>query len=133
MGIFIICGALFVICILLAWLGEYCNLFTINIIGFAGAFIMGIILFISACFLPTLRSDFDYTKEKYYNLKAQVEFVESDMILNDANLRNQVLEMNNKIASHRVYSKNWWIGNFYSEEIGNLPRLQWKNELNLNN
>ena len=128
MGIFILLGCLVIFGFFMAYFGDYYEVFLLECIGRVAGIISSFILVILLCFLPTLQSDFDYTKEKYYNLKSQVEYVESDMIFNDANLRNQVLEMNNKIASHKVYSKNWWIGKFYSEEIGNLPRLQWKSE-----
>ena len=64
----------------------------------------------------------------HYNLKAQVEYIDKDDIVTSENLRNQVLNMNNTIDSHRVYHKNIWIGDFYSEKIGNLPKLEWKSK-----
>ena len=76
--------------------------------------------------LLTIEKDFEYTEAQYNNLKEQVEDVEYDYILTDANLRNQVLEMNNKIAKHRTYCDNPWVGLWYSERIGNLENLQWK-------
>lgn len=73
-----------------------------------------------------LKSNFAYNEDRYNNLKAQVEMCDRDDIVTDANLRNQVLEMNNDIAKHRQYSKNVWIGMYYSEHLGSLEPLQWK-------
>ena len=74
----------------------------------------------------TLSSEFAYTEAQYNNLKKQVEYADQDDIVTDANLRNQVLEMNNTISEHKCYSSNIWIGVWYSERIGNLEPLKWK-------
>ena len=134
MGFFIVFGSLLVLSILLAYAscrwfwGDFCCVLAC-VFGIISAFVLAVALIA----LPIQQSEFDYTKEEYYNLKVQVEYVESDIVLNDANLRNQVLEMNNKISSHKVYSRNWWVGVYYSKEIGNLPKLQWKNEFKAQN
>ena len=73
-----------------------------------------------------LKSNFAYNEDRYNNLKAQVEMCDRDDIVTDDNLRNQVLEMNNDIAKHRQYSKNKWIGMYYSKHFGTLEPLQWK-------
>jgi len=73
-----------------------------------------------------LKSNFAYNEDRYNNLKAQVEMCDRDDILTDANLRNQVLDMNNDISKHKQYSKNVWIGMYYSERLGSLEPLQWK-------
>lgn len=75
--------------------------------------------------LLTIEKDFDYIEAQYNNLKEQVEYVDYDYILTDANLRNQVLKMNNTIAKHRTYCDNPWLGLWYSERIGNLENLEW--------
>lgn len=52
------------------------------------------------CIIPDIivtRIKFDYIKEEYHNLELQVNTIEYDDIVTGANLRNQVLEMNNKI------------------------------------
>jgi len=74
----------------------------------------------------TLENDFEYIESKYYNLKNQVEYVDKDDIVTSENLRNQVLHMNNTIDKHRIYHKNFVMGDFYSERIGNLKKLEWK-------
>ena len=73
---------------------------------------------------------FDYIKEEYHNLELQINTIDYDDIVTGANLRNQVLEMNNKISEHKVYSKSILIGIWYSEEIGNLKPLEWKSKKN---
>ena len=75
--------------------------------------------------LLTIEKDFDYIEAQYNNLKEQVDYVDYDYILTDANLRNQVLEMNNTIAKHYTYCDNPWLGLWYSERIGNLENLEW--------
>lgn len=75
-----------------------------------------------------LKSSWDYQEDQYNNLKMQVEMCDRDDIVTDANLRNQVLERNNNIAKHRQYSKNKWIGMYYSEHLGTLEPLQWKSD-----
>lgn len=72
-----------------------------------------------------LNYEFDYIKEEYGNLKQQVEYVRKDNVVTSENLRNQVLEMNNKISEHKIYSKNMFIGIYYSKDIGNLEKLVW--------
>ena len=76
----------------------------------------------------TLKSDWEYYKAQYYNLRQQVEYVDKDDIMTSENLRNQVLNMNNKIDAHKIYHNNFWLNDFYSEEIGNLPKLEWKSK-----
>ena len=129
MGIFIVFGCLLVLSIIFVYASYrwYCD--DLCVLGWVLGVISAFALAVALIALLVRQSEFDYTKEQYYNLKSQVEYVETDIILNDANLRNQVFEMNNKISSHKVYSRNWWVGTYYSKEIGNLPKLQWKNEL----
>ena len=131
MGLFIVLGMVLVLGFFAAYVGVYYDCDILDTIGWISSIASSVGFVIALLFLPTLQSEFDNTKEQYYNLKAQVEYVESDIVLNDANLRNQVLEMNNKISTHKVYSRNWWVGVYYSKEIGNLPKLQWKNEFNV--
>ena len=94
-----------------------------------GSILVGIIALIACLSISfTLKSDWEYYKAQYYNLRQQVEYVDKDDILTSENLRNQVLDMNNKIDSHKIYHNNFWLKDFYSEEIGNLPKLEWKSK-----
>ena len=85
------------------------------------------------CIIPDIistRIEFDCIKEEYHNLELQINTIEYDDIVTGANLRNQVLEMNNKISVHKVLSKNIMVNLWYSEEIGNLKPLEWKSKKN---
>ena len=98
------------------------------ICGIGSIFISTIALTVCLSIGFTLESDWEYYKAQYYNLKQQVEYVDKDDIITSENLRNQVLDMNNKIDSHKIYHNNFWLKDFYSEEIGNLPKLEWKSK-----
>ena len=63
----------------------------VTFIGIIDSVVSGIIFVIMLSILTTIDSDFDYTKEKYYNLKNQIEYVSHDDIVTSKNLRNQVL------------------------------------------
>ena len=97
-----------------------------------GAGLLALVTFgILICMVPDIEKahiEFDYIKEKYYNLERQINTIEYDVIVTDKNLRNQVLEMNNIISEHKVKSKNIWVDAWYSEEIGKLKPLEWKSK-----
>jgi hypothetical protein len=90
-----------------------------------GAIVGGIAVVIISIVLINEENEFAYNKEQYYNLQKQVETLSKDDIVTGENLRNQVLEMNNMISKHKIYSKSSWVGVFYSEEIGSLEPLEW--------
>lgn len=124
LGIILIC--LFILGILFWTIGDKYDSFGSVIFGIFGS-IVGIIGTIVIIIVGiTLENDFEYTESQYYNLKSQVEYVDKDDIVTSENLRNQVLYMNNTIDKHRIYHKNFIIGDFYSERIGNLKKLEWK-------
>ena len=108
------------------------------IAGFICWYIGGILLSLFMglallCIIPDIiitRLKFDYIKEEYHNLELQINTIEYDDIVTGANLRNQVLEMNNKISEHKVFSKSIMLNLWYSEEIGKLKPLEWKSKKN---
>ena len=120
---------LFIVGIILTYyfFDEWCGEIGI-ITGIASLFIGVALLILIPDAIITYNSEFDYIKEEYYNLERQVNTIEYDDIVTDKNLRSQVLEMNNKISKHKVYSKSKIIGIWYSEEIGNLKPLEWKSK-----
>ena len=101
-----------------------------------GCLIAGVVgmIFVGGTFLVLVGvlcvkpAEFAWNEQQYYNLKAQVEYVEFDYSLSDNNLRNQVLEMNDDIACHRAFSHNWFVGVFYCEHLGELEPLKWRAE-----
>ena len=118
----------FVLGIVFIYVGNEYDYFGLFMFGAIAACFSFIGLIICGCIGITLESDWEYTEAQYYNLKAQVEYIDKDDIVTSENLRNQVLNMNNKIDSHRIYHKNIWVGDFYSEKLGNLPKLEWKSK-----
>lgn len=124
------------IIIILFFVGAFCFLFFFDSLSYGILYVGGSLLSLFMglallCIIPDIivtRIKFDYIKEEYHNLELQVNTIEYDDIITSANLRNQVLEMNNKISEHKVYSKNIWVNLWYSEEIGNLKPLEWKSK-----
>ena len=71
---------------------------------------------------------FENTIEQYKNIKTQVEDYNSlpdsaKLISLEYDIREDVLAMNNTISKHEVMSQSIWKGLWYSEEVGNLPKL----------
>ena len=71
---------------------------------------------------------FENTIEQYKNLKTQVEDYNSlpdsaKLISLEYDIREDVLAMNNTISKHKVMHESIWKGLWYSEEVGNLPKL----------
>ena len=119
---------IFALALVFTYVGMKYDCFGLFLLGAIPACLVLIALIICICVGMTIESDWEYTEAQYYNLKAQVEYIDKDDIVTSENLRNQVLDMNNTIDSHRVYHKNMWVGDFYSEKIGNLPKLEWKSK-----
>lgn len=131
MGILITIIILFIAGFICIYYGD--NNFYSDILVVGGILLSLIIGLALLCIIPDIistRIKFDYIKEEYHNLELQINTIEYDDIVTGANLRNQVLEMNNKISEHKVYSKNIWVNLWYSEEIGNLKPLEWKSKKN---
>ena len=110
------------IVIILFFVGAFCFLYffdSFSDIIYVGGLLLSLIMGLALlCIIPDIiltRIKFDYIKEEYHNL------------------RNQVLEMNNKISEHKVYSKNIMVNLWYSEEIGNLKPLEWKSKKSYHN
>lgn len=119
-------GVLTLIGIMLMIISNHSYKFDYGTTGCFVAFFSGLCFIGALVVTIDLKSNFAYKEDRYNNLKAQVEMCDRDDIVTGANLRNQVLEMNNDIAKHRQYSKNVWIGMYYSERLGSLEPLQWK-------
>ena len=105
------------------WYREGCL-----IAGVTGMIFVGGTFLVLVGVLCVKPAEFAWNEQQYYNLKAQVEYVDFDYSLSDNNLRNQVLEMNDDIACHRAFSHNWFVGVFYCEHLGELEPLKWRAE-----
>lgn len=137
----ILFAALFVGCFLLGllfyWLYEICSIkwddfFTV--LGIANFIVSGVCFVALACVLVSLigqNAEFEQDKERYYNTKNMIEEcceMASDSTKNTIiyDNRSRILEINNMISEHKVYSKNKWKNVWYSEEIGNLKPIEYK-------
>ena len=134
MLLIIVLGALMLIGILMAAISHirtknfYYPFLNLEAPGWIITFTSGLVVLVMTICTIDLKSNFAYQEDQYNNLKMQVEMCGRDDIVTDANLRNQVLDMNNDIAKHRQYSKNVWIGMYYSKHLGTLEPLQWKSD-----
>lgn len=98
------------------------------IAGVVGMILIGVAFLALVGKLCVKPAEFAWNEQQYYNLKAQVEYVDFDYSLSDNNLRNQVLKMNDDIARHKAFSHNWLVGIFYCERLGELEPLKWRAE-----
>lgn len=132
MGVLIIIIILFIAGIICWYISDN-NYY--SVILYVGGILLSVFMgFALLCIIPDTiltRIEFDCIKEEYHNLELQINTIEYDDIVTGANLRNQVLEMNNKISVHKVLSKNIMVNLWYSEEIGNLKPLEWKSKKNM--
>lgn len=77
----------------------------------------------------------ELTKAEYLEIQREVQQIsrlggqECDLtVLAKKDLFENVREMNKTIDKHRIYNKSLWLNWFYSEEIGNLPKLDYVSE-----
>lgn len=129
---FVILGLLLAACIVAIIYGTrkgYDSL--VEICGWAVGICVFIALIVCTCSLPWKR-DIKYNKAKYEELKREVQQVskmsekECDLtILAKKDLFEDVRIMNNYIDKNKTYCDSWWIGWFYSREIGNLEKIDY--------
>ena len=91
--------------------------------------LIALIICVSA--LPWKR-DIQYDIARYEELKREVQQVskmsgkECDLtILAKKDLFEDVRRMNNYIDKNKTYCDSWWVGWFYSREIGNLEKINY--------
>lgn len=105
------------------------NDYTVPVIFWlAIAFLLNLGIYAS---LVNIGKEFEYTIEKYGNLKTLVEEYNETVDSTgypelEYDIRKQVVDMNNEISEHKVMRKSIWKGPWYSKEIGDLPKLSVK-------
>lgn len=123
MGIFIILGIIFIICIISGIIGtlrDNCDLaffgyfFTILAIG-------GIIG--CGCTLINRGRTFESQIIEYNNTKALVESYKGKEYGNTPALTEKIIDINDLIAKHKAFAGNWFTGIWFSEKIGNLEPI----------
>ena len=127
---------------------TFITLIAVGVLSFLGAtklqdkseftaFICGVVLFFDILAIIVLPLDlinrnarFEYQIERYNNVQQMVEEYNSlpDSSAHrieslEADIRDKILDVNNTIAEHKVMSKSLWTGPWYSEKVGNLPKL----------
>jgi Na+/melibiose symporter-like transporter len=127
-GIF---GLLLVGSIVAIIIGEKRYADGLEICGWVMGIFTLIALIICVCALPWKR-DVRYDITKYEELKREVQQVskmsgkECDLtILAKKDLFEDVRKMNNYIDKNKTYCDSWWVGWFYSREIGNLEKINY--------
>lgn len=103
----------------------------LEVLGWIVGFCTLITIIICICNLPWKR-DVQYDITKYEELKREVQQVskmsgkECDLtILAKKDLFEDVRGMNNYIDKNKTYCDSWWVGWFYSREIGNLEKINY--------
>ena len=94
---------------------------------------MGILTFVCTIILTITevpwKKNIEYDISRYQELKNEVQAVRrSDcdvLLLLDKDLYSEVRKMNNYIDKNKIYCDSWWIGWFYSSEIGDLPKISY--------
>jgi len=89
------------------------------IIWLVTAFLLNLCTYAS---LININKSFEYTVERYENLKKTVDECYSDTYI-DLYLRDEVISMNNEISKHKVMHNSIWKGPWYSKEVGELPKI----------
>lgn len=77
--------------------------------------------------------DIEMTRAKYSELKREVQQIseleekECDLtVIIQKDLFEEVRKMNENIDKNRIYCTSPWVGLFYSEEIGNLEKINYR-------
>lgn len=121
----IILGISLLLSIILIVLGKH---FWCDACEYIGVAILScaIVCFVTvACFSIDRKNYFKYQIEEYENVKMQVEAYNRDTTtIENITLRQSVLDENNMVSKNKVFSKSKWVGPWYSEEIGNLEKLE---------
>lgn len=105
--------------IFLAIVGEKKNLEILGIIGTFGT-LLSLTVLVCIIFLIKTKRSIECDKNEYYELKYAVEQT------GGIGLEEKVLEFNDKINENRIKSQSKWVGLFYSEEVGKLPKLEYR-------
>lgn len=131
MLVFIILGLLLVGSIFAIIYGEKKYAEGLEVCGWIIGICVTIAIIACTCNIPW-RRDVEYDKAKYEELKREVQQVskmsekECDLtILAKKDLFEDVRKMNNYIDENKTYYDSWWIGWFYSSEIGELPKIDY--------
>ena len=101
--------------------------------GWVFSVLSAVILIIALAIAYPSKAKVEYDIAIYNELKAEVQQLSTLggdncelNLLARGELFNKVREMNNYIDKNRIKSKSPWVSIFYSEEIGNLEKIELK-------
>lgn len=125
MGLIIISGIVAIIGIILCIISDRGYPTTKGFIGSALAIFSGGFFLVSLCILIDLQGSFDEEISDYYALKEVIEYNRSSMSEFE---RVGVIELIHKknctINDHKIWYDNFWVGVYFSKEIGELEYLK---------
>lgn len=131
MGIILICGIVFIVCLIAAILVDKYGGYDsegISTCCMAAATISMIIIICALFTRINLNNSFEKFKIDYANTVVLVESYQGGEYGNMPELTGKILDINATIAKHKSYVGNFWTGSWYSEEIGNLEPITFKKE-----
>lgn len=108
-----------VVFVILEIVGENLESDLLQMIGCFGSLISLFALVALGCCIKTKRS-VECDINEYNEIKRAIEQT------NGEGLEEKVLEFNKKIDENRVNATSRWIGWYYSEEVGNLQKIDYK-------
>jgi hypothetical protein len=126
MGFIILLIVLIVLSIIIIIISNNKNLDLLNFVGVVVVSISTMALIIMLLILPTMKSDFEQYKNEYQTTKMLIDSYKGEEYGNINALTEKIIYVNDKIASHKAGSKNFWINIWYSEEVGNLEPITFK-------
>lgn len=126
MGALILVGVLFLVFIIMLIIGCISDKEVLIGIGASMGLISGVALFFMWISTLTLKEDWNKFQYDYEAMKGVIETQRMDEIspLERIQLVDKIMEYNTKISSHKAYNDNYWIGMWYSKEIGELEYIK---------
>lgn len=119
MGLIILLAVLLVLSIIFYQWFEDRNANMLPVL--VGAF-SGVILGVCLIYTMTLKADFNKIEYEYNMNKETISYMrENQSTYETMHLHQAIFEMNNKIAKHKAYHNNFWIGIYFSKRIDLEP------------
>lgn len=101
----------------------------LEVLGFASIvmIVINTLVLITMLFiLSAMKPTFETYKNEYQVTKMLVDSYKGEEYGNVNALTEKIIYVNDKIASHKAGSKNFWVNIWYSEEVGNLEPITFK-------
>lgn len=126
MGFIILCSILLLLSIIGIIISDKVDFDALNFSSWCILAMSAIALITLLLTLTTVSSDFKSYKIEYQTTKMLVDSYKGEEYGNVNALTEKIIYINDKIAEHKAYSKNFWVNIWYSEEVGNLEPITFK-------